>query len=37
MASTRRRMVVDNRYHKRKGRLLDPRIVRPILREEKTW
>tara|TARA_R100001443_G_scaffold4211_3_gene12484 strand:- start:888 stop:1346 length:459 start_codon:yes stop_codon:yes gene_type:complete len=37
MASTRRRMVVDNTYHKRKGRLLDPRIVRPILREEKTW
>ena len=37
MASTRRRMVVDNTYHKRKGRLLDPRIIRPILREEKTW
>lgn len=37
MASTRRRMVVDNTYHKRKGRLLDPRVIRPILREEKTW
>ena len=37
MASTRRRMVVDNTYHKRKGRLLDPRVIRPILKEEKTW
>ena len=37
MASTRRRMVVDNTYHKRKGKLVDPRLIRPILREEKTW
>jgi len=37
MASTRRRMVVDNTYHKRKGRLLDPRLIRPILKEDKTW
>lgn len=37
MASTRRRMVVDNTYHKRKGKLVDPRLIRPIQREEKTW
>jgi hypothetical protein len=35
--SVRRRMVVDNKYHSRKGRVVTPRVLRPILREEKTW
>ena len=38
MANTRRRMVVDNKYHSRKTRSnITPRVLRPILREEKTW
>ena len=35
--NTRRRMVVQNKYHSRKRKKLDPRLIRPILREEKTW
>ena len=35
--SVRRRMVVDNKYHSRKGKVVTPRVLRPILREEKTW
>jgi hypothetical protein len=35
--ATRRRMVVDNKYHSRKRKKVDPRLIRPILREEKTW
>jgi hypothetical protein len=38
MANTRRRMVVDNKYHSRKTRSnISPRVLRPIQREEKTW
>jgi|TARA_R100000482_G_scaffold91371_1_gene37590 hypothetical protein len=38
MANTRRRMVVENKYHSRKTRSnITPRVLRPILREEKTW
>lgn len=38
MANTRRRMVVDNKYHSRKTRSnITPRVLRPILIEEKTW
>ena len=38
MANTRRRMVVENKYHSRKTRSnISPRVLRPILREEKTW
>ncbi len=35
--SVRRRMVVDNKYHSRKKKPIDPKLIRPILREEKTW
>ena len=35
--ATRRRMVVDNKYHSRKRKKVSPRVLRPILREEKTW
>ena len=38
MANTRRRMVVENKYYSRKTRSnITPRVLRPILREEKTW
>lgn len=35
--ATRRRMLVENKYHSRKRKKLTPRVLRPILREEKTW
>ena len=35
--STRRRMVVGTPYHSRKRKKIDSRLIRPILREEKTW
>ena len=35
--ATRRRMLVENKYHSRERKKLDPRLIRPILREEKTW
>ena len=35
--NTRRRMLVDNKYHSRKRKKVSPRVLRPILREEKTW
>ena len=35
--STRRRMVVGTPYHSRKRKKIDSRLIRTILREEKTW
>ena len=35
--SVRRRMVVGTPYHSRKRKKIDSRLIRPILREEKTW
>jgi hypothetical protein len=32
-----RKMVVGTPYMSRKARKYDPKILRPILREEKTW
>ena len=36
-ARFRRKMVVENKYHSRKRKKIEPRLIRPILREEKTW
>ena len=36
-ARFRRKMVVENKYHSRRTKKIDPRLIRPILREEKTW
>ena len=35
--SWRRKSVVDNKYHSRERKKLNPILIRPILREEKTW
>ena len=35
--SWRRKSVVENKYHSRERKKLNPIIIRPILREEKTW
>ena len=33
----RRRMVVATPYHSRKRKKIDPKLIRPILKEERTW
>jgi len=35
--SWRKKSVVDNKYHSRERKKLNPILIRPILREEKTW